>query len=160
MFAVTAASRIIRIDLRTLAEQEIVPATPRLRVQWTNHLSGTVPIGGVYELQGVNLPPIASARLFGQEQYVVRADSTSILLQVPYDSRQDAGWLAIVPRDQSQSPFELSAIWPYPFGVPWSAQSRRLWRGVRIAEANAYDAVIVRDARPQWSELSRSAAET
>ena len=105
LFAVTGASRILRIDLRSGAFREIVPATSILRPFPLAAASSGAILGGLYELTTQFLPEIAEVRLAGRSQPILSQNAGDVLVQVPWNMEEGAGWTELVLRQQAQSPF-------------------------------------------------------
>ena len=112
LFAVTDASRIVRIDLRGGTAREIVPKASLLRTGPSAGGSAVATPGNLYEFIAQALPEIAEVRMLGGAQKVLTQTGGDLLIQTSYDLAEGTGWVELVTREQTEGPFVSSVIWP------------------------------------------------
>jgi len=111
IFAITSDSRMLRINLTTLAVDEIIPATPAPRGLYFQPLVLTP--GGYCDV-GTTMQPIPelqSISLFGHDFAILTSSPSTIQLQVPYDIPGGTGWPDAVLKQQPDGPFESAMLW-------------------------------------------------
>ena len=116
LFAMTATSGILRIDLRTSISREIVPTASVMTPSVLGGFGHTT-AGGLLEFVAQSLPEIAEVRLLGQPQQIVSQAGGDLLTQTPFDMVAGTGWAELVLRQQTEGPFVSSVLWGLPIRV-------------------------------------------
>jgi hypothetical protein len=124
LFAITNNSRMLRINLTTMAVEEIIPATPApsgLLLQ-----PEVLTPGAFCEAIATpqSIPAMQSISLFGHDLAILSASPSVIELQVPYDIPEGTGWPDAVLKQQPDGPFESAMLWAFPaqvsnFALEW-----------------------------------------
>ncbi len=120
LFAITSASRMLRINLSTLTVEEIIPATPVATGLYLNlSFGGIVTPGSLCQVDSGTqpIPEIQSISLFGYDLAILNASPSAIELEVPYDIPKGTGWPDAVLKQQSDGPFESAMLWNLPIQV-------------------------------------------
>jgi uncharacterized protein (TIGR03437 family) len=117
IFAITSNSRMLRINLTTLAVEEIIPATPAQSGLYFQPLILTP--GGYCEVVTTlqPIPELQSISLFGHDFKILTASPSVIQLQVPYDLPEGTGWPDAALKQQPDGPFESAMLWTKPAQV-------------------------------------------
>ncbi|HEV2689142.1 MAG TPA: hypothetical protein VGV35_11320 [Bryobacteraceae bacterium] len=117
LFAITGNSRMLRVDLRTMAVEEIIPATP-IAAGLTGRPFVVSP-GALFQVITATppIPEIQSFSLFGRDLPILSASTSAIELQIPFDMPEGIGWPDAVLKQQSNGPFESAMLWSGPATV-------------------------------------------
>lgn len=113
IFAITNDSRILRINLTTLAVGDIVPATPIASGLSLNVTpGGVVTSGSLVEADSTTqpIPAIQSISLFEHDLPVLSQTASQIELEIPYDIPNGNGFPEAVLKQQSDGPFESAML--------------------------------------------------
>jgi uncharacterized protein (TIGR03437 family) len=114
IFAITSNSRMLRINLSTLAVEEIIPATPiAMGLYFNLSFGGSLSSGSLAQVDSSTqpIPEIQSVSLFGHQLPILSETTSQMELEIPYDLPGGSGFPDAVLKQQSDGPFESAMLW-------------------------------------------------
>lgn len=118
LFAVVDQRRIVRYDLRTSVQEDVVPAVPQAEnVRPVLQYLAVLAKGSVYSVAVTGLPTFSAVRVNGQRVALFEGGPGEVRFQVPWDVPETVTWLELELDTADSGPFQPVYRWPAPFAV-------------------------------------------